>query len=69
MRQIIYNLLINVNKATKKYVNVSGIYPPEINLSSEQTIEQMMTQIDSSIKFLKHPEYSYLSKKKICKRI
>ena len=63
MRQVIYNLLLNDNKVNQKYVKISGVYPPKIDISRKQTTEQMLSQIETSVKFLKHPEYSYLSKK------
>lgn len=65
MRQIVHKLLLDINSIMLRPLNTSkyGIHCPKINISQEQTVEQMIVEIDRGIKFLKHPEYSYLTKR------
>ena len=63
MRGAIHSLLVELSK-TYKPCNVRGIYPPKINLSNEQTQEEMFNELRKIINFMKHPEYSYIMKNK-----
>jgi hypothetical protein len=63
MRSAIYTLLIDLSKAYKP-CRVKGVYPPKLNLSKEQTQEEMFTELIKMINFMKNPEYSYMMKDK-----
>ena len=63
MRAAVYNLLVDLSKAYKP-CKVKGIYPPKLNLSREQTQEEMFAELTKMINFMKNPQYSYLNKDK-----
>ena len=63
MRAAIHSLLIELSK-TYKPCNVRGIYPPKINLSNEQTQEEMFKELRKMINFMKNPEFSYIMRNK-----
>ena len=62
MRSAIYSLLVDLSK-TYKPCKIQGIYPPKLNLSKQQTNEELFSELRKMINFMKHPQYSYLSKK------
>ena len=59
----IHTLLVDLSKAYKP-CKVKGIYPPKLNLSKEQTNEEMFVELRKMINFMKNPEYSYIMKNK-----
>jgi len=63
MRAAIHSLLVELSK-TYKPCNVRGIYPPKINLSNEQTQEEMFKELRKMINFMKNPEFSYIMRNK-----
>ena len=63
MRAAIHSLLVELSKAYKP-CRVRAIYPPKINLSKEQTQEEMFNELRKMISFMKNPEYSYIMRNK-----
>ena len=63
MRAAIHTMLIDLSK-TCKPCKVKGIYPPKLNISKDQTDEELVVQLKNMISYLKNPAYSYLSKDK-----
>ena len=61
MRSEIHSLLINLSKAYRP-CKIMGIYPPKLNISKDQTDEQMINELRKMIDFMRHPQYSYLTK-------
>lgn len=63
MRSEIHSLLINLSKYYKP-CKIKGIYPPKLNISKDQTDEQMINELRKIIDFMRHSQYSYLTKNK-----
>ena len=61
MRVAIHSLLVDLSKAYKP-CKIMGIYPPRLNLSKDQTEEQMFNELKKMIDFMRNPQYSYLTK-------
>lgn len=63
MRAAVYSLLVDLSK-TYKPCKIRGIYPPKLNLSDQQTNEELFSELRKMINFMKHPQYSYIMKSK-----
>ena len=62
MQKVLHQLLMDLNKIYTLSPK-NSIYPPVINTCAKQTEEELKTEIYKLLKFIKHPELSYLSKK------
>ncbi len=63
MRKAIHTLLVDLSKIYKTD-RVKGLYPPNINLSTEQTEEQLVGELRKMVNYMKNPYFSYLNKDK-----
>lgn len=63
MRKAIHTLLVDLSKAYKP-CKVKGIYPPKINISKDQSNEEMIKELQKMINYMKNPYFSYLVKRK-----
>lgn len=63
MRKAIHNLLIDLTKIYK-IDRAKGLYPPNINISNNQTDEELICELKKMLDYMKYPYYSYLKKDK-----
>jgi len=63
MRKAIHSLLVDLTKIYKKD-RVKGLYPPNINISNNQTDEELIGELKKMVDYIKYPYYSYLRKDK-----
>ena len=63
MRTAIHQMLISLVR-THKTIPSKGLYPPQINTSSNQTTEELINELQKFINYLENPHFSYLMKPK-----
>lgn len=63
MRKAIHNLLIDLTKIYKTD-RLKGLYPPNINISKNQTDDELISELKKMLDYMKYPYYSYLKKDK-----
>jgi len=67
-RKYLYSILTQLNKIchphhhSKSSIELTGLYPPDVNLSKEQSIQNMNKEIYKLIDYLKSPHLSHLKK-------
>ena len=61
-REKLYKVLIDLNVAATKLGKQYGVHKPYINTNVYLKDDAILREINKVIKFIKHPEYSYLKK-------
>ena len=64
-RKYLYSILTQLNKIChpqKSSMELTGLYPPHVNLSTEQSIQNMNKEIHKLIDYLKSPHLSHFKK-------
>ena len=57
-------LIVSLNTIGKNNFSMNkGLYPPKLNDNKELEEKEMISEINKFIKYLKTPDYSYLTKK------
>ena len=61
LRNSLFQILTRLKKSHKTCPK-NGLYPPNINLCTKQTDEEVLKQLRVFLRYLEHPHHSYLKK-------